>query len=307
MLGFLKFQAPPAPFDMRPHDLPLDIRAGNVRGSIAMVLAVGLFSVMDTCMKLLAADYPALQVAALRGMTALPLVAVWVLWRGRAGTLLRVRWSLHVLRAVLGIAMLALFAFGLKELPLTEAYTLFFIAPLLITAMSAVMLKEKVNAARWTAIAVGFIGVLVVLRPTGAGMLSLSGLAILGAAVGYAVTAITVRIIARTDSPESLVFWLTLMVALGAGAMAAPNWVAMRLDDWPVVCALAVTGFLGQICITEAFRHGEASAIAPYEYTALAWSLGIDFLLWQALPDRWTVAGAAIIVAAGVYLMRHER
>ncbi|HEY5799834.1 MAG TPA: DMT family transporter [Burkholderiaceae bacterium] len=291
---------------MRDGTAVLDKRSSALRGSIAMVAAVGFLSLMDTCMKLLVAHYPALQVAALRAIVALPLVVAYVAWRGKIGTLLRVRWGLHVLRALIGIAMLGLFAYALRTLPLTEAYTLFFVAPLLITALSALVLKERVDAARWIAIAVGFCGVLVVLRPTGAGMLSMAGLAVIGAAVGYAITAITVRVMARTDSAESLVFWLMVMVALGAGALAAPNWVALQLTHWPLLVGLSITGFLGQVCITEAFRHGEASAIAPLEYTALAWSLGIDFLLWQTLPDRWTVTGATIVVAAGIYLVRRE-
>jgi len=289
------------------HDLHAARRAETLRGIVAMVIAVGLFSLMDTCMKLLAARYPAIEVAALRGMSSLPLVAAWVVWRRKVGTLFRVRWWMHLFRAAMGIAMLGLFAFALKTLPLTEAYTLFFIAPLLITVLSVIWLKENVDGARWIAIAVGFAGVLVVLRPTGEGLMSLGGLACLAAALGYAVTAITVRVMARTDSAESLVFWLTFLVAIGAGAMAAPGWVEVVRADWPVIAGLAVTGFLAQIFVTEAFRHGEASAIAPYEYTALAWSLGIDWFLWQTLPDRWTIVGAAIIVCAGIYLVRHER
>jgi drug/metabolite transporter (DMT)-like permease len=281
--------------------------SSNLRGILAMVVAVGLFSMMDMSMKMLAAHYPAMEVAALRGMSSLPLVILYVIWRRQVPGLFQVRWRLHVLRAVLGIATLALFAFGLKTLPLTDAYTLFFIAPLLITLLSVWLLKEKVDASRWIAIAIGFAGVLVVLRPTGAGIMSAGGFAVLGAAVGYAITAITVRAMALSDSAESMIFWLTFMVAIGAGLLAAPGWVAVRAGDWPVIAVLAVTGFLAQICITEAFRQGEASAIAPYEYTALAWGLGLDYVFLQTFPDEWTLAGAAIIVATGIYLARRER
>jgi drug/metabolite transporter (DMT)-like permease len=281
--------------------------SSNLRGILAMVVAVGLFSMMDMSMKMLAAHYPALEVAALRGMSSLPLVVLYVIWRRRVPSLFQVRWGLHVLRAALGIATLTLFAFGLKTLPLTDAYTLFFIAPLLITVLSVWLLKEKVDAARWIAIAIGFAGVLVVLRPTGAGIVSAGGFAVLGAAVGYAITAITVRAMALSDSAESMVFWLTFMVAIGAGLLAAPNWVAVRMEDWAIIAVLAVTGFLAQICITEAFRQGEASAIAPYEYTALAWGLGLDYVFLQTFPDAWTLVGAAIIVATGIYLARREK
>jgi drug/metabolite transporter (DMT)-like permease len=278
----------------------------NVRGILAMLLAAALFSLMDTGLKLLSPHYPALQVAALRAMASLPLVLGFVAWRGAFGSLLRIRWPLHLLRGALGIGMLSLFAYALRHLPLAETYSIFFVAPLLITMMSGPMLDERVGSARWIAIAVGLLGVLVVLRPTGTGMFTLAGGAVLLAAACYSVSAITVRIVNRTDSVESQVFWLMAMVAAGAGAMAWPNWVAVRGEDARVLCGIAITGFLGQLSITEAFRNGEASAIAPFEYSALAWGLAIDWLLWHTLPDAWMLWGAAIIVGSGLYLVRHE-
>jgi drug/metabolite transporter (DMT)-like permease len=271
-----------------------------------MLLAAALFGLMDSGLKLLAPHYPPLQVAALRAMSSLPLVLAFVAWRRALGTLVRVRWPLHLLRGGLGIAMLSLFAFALRKLPLAEAYTIFFIAPLLITMMSGPMLGERVGRARWIAIAVGLLGVLVVLRPTGAGMFSLASVAMLLAAACYAVSAITVRIVNRTDSLDSQLFWLMALVAAGAGAMAWPHWVPVRAEHGWILAGIAVTGFLGQLSITQAFRHGEASAIAPFEYSALAWGLAFDWLLWHTLPDAWMLAGAAIIVGSGIYLVRHE-
>lgn len=283
------------------------MRTDNLRSIAAMLGAVLFFALMDTVMKLLAAHYPATQVAALRGWSALPLVCGWVLWRGAVPGLLRVRWSLHLLRGVAGILMLSLFAFALRSLPLAEAYTIFFVSPLLIAALSALILKERIGLARWLAVAGGLLGVLIVLRPTGGAMLTLGALAVLGSAACYAVTAITVRILSRTDSSDSLVFWFTVALALGAGALAAPGWVTVQGAHWPLVAALAVTGFAGQILITEAFRRGEASAVAPFEYSALAWAAALDWLLWQVLPDQYVWTGAAIIVASGIALVRAER
>ncbi len=285
----------------------LETRSKNIHGIRAMLAAVAFFAFMDTAMKLLSGHYPPMQVAAMRGMASLPLVCLYVVWRGKVGTLLKVRWPLHVMRAVLGIGMLSLFAYALKRLPLAETYSIFFVAPLLITAMSVPLLKEKVEPARWWAIAVGLLGVLVVLRPSAAGFFTLGGLAVLGSAAFYAISAITVRLLSRTDSSESMVFWLMAMLSIGAGALAAPDWVPLRAQDWLVITGMAFTGFIGQVAVTEAFRRGEASAIAPFEYTALAWAIGIDWWLWQTLPDRYTLLGAAIIVASGVYLVRRER
>ena len=279
----------------------------NLRGIGAMLLAMAMFSFMDTGLKLLSPHYPAMQVAAMRALSSLPLVVVYVAWRGAYGTLWRVRWPLHFLRGLLGIGMLSLFAFGLRDLALAEAYSLVFVAPAIITALSVPVLGERVEPARWIAIGVGLLGVLVVLRPTGDGLFTLGGLAVLGAALCYSVSAITVRIVGRTDSSESQVFWLMTMVGVGAGALAAPGWVSIRPEDAWVLLGIAITGFFGQLFITEAFRQGEASAIAPLEYSAIAWAVALDWLLWKTLPDHVTLIGAAIIIASGIYLVRRER
>jgi drug/metabolite transporter (DMT)-like permease len=154
---------------------------------------------------------------------------------------------------------------------------------------------------------VGLVGVLVVLRPSGQGMFTLGGLAILTAASCYAISAIMARVLGRTDSGDQMVLWLMAMVAAGATALAAPNWVSIRSQDVWLLSALAATGFIGQLAITEAFSRGEPSSVAPLEYTALAWAVALDWLIWSTLPDHYTLLGAAIIIGSGVYLIRGEK
>jgi drug/metabolite transporter (DMT)-like permease len=210
-------------------------------------------------------------------------------------------------RGALAVVMLATFVYGLRELPLTETYAIFYVAPLLITALSVPLLGERVGPARWLVIGIGLAGVLVVLRPTGAGVLTLGGLAVIGSAVCYTISAIAVRILGRTDSMESLMFWLISMLALGSTALAWPHWQAVRAADAWIIVGVGITGFCGQWGVTYAFRHGEVSAIAPFEYTSLVWTLGLDRLIWHAVPDGYTLLGAAIIIAAGLFLARRER
>jgi drug/metabolite transporter (DMT)-like permease len=276
------------------------------RGIVMMLLACLFFSLMDAVMKRLTADYPPLQITAMRALSGLPLIAAYVHWRGAWASLRQVRWPLHLLRTVLGVLMLSLFIFAIKTLPLTEAYSLFYISPFAIAALSIPFLGERVSRASWVAIVVGLIGVLVVLKPSGQGMVSLAGLAILGAALCYAVSAITVRLLSRTDSAESMVFWMLVGVGLLAGSLAAPNWVAVRAEHTGLLIALAITGFIGQLTITEAFRIAPAATVTPFEYSALAWALGLDVLFWQVWPEWRVLTGAGIIVASGVYLARHE-
>ncbi len=272
-----------------------------------MIVAVGALSLMDAGMKILAPHYSPFQVASIRGLSALPFIVVWVWLSGGYGQLLRVRFGLHIVRALLGIMTLAAFAYALRHLPLAEAYSIFFVAPLLITVLAVLILKERVDWRRWLVIAVGFSGVLIVLRPTGAGALTIPGLAVLATAVGYALSAITVRVLGRTDSTQSMIFWLMALVGIGAGLLALPEWRPIESVHWLVIAGIAVSGSLGQFALTEAFRIGEASFIAPFEYTALAWGVGLDWFIWRTTPVPVTMAGAFVIIASGVYLVRRER
>ena len=173
------------------------------------------------------------------------------------------------------------------------------------------VLRERVPQAHWWAIAAGFVGVLVALQPGGdelqAGFATVAGLAVLAAALCYAVAAVAGRLVSRTDSSESMILTMMLFMTVGGGLLAAPGWVPVSGEHASLLLALAVTGFLGQLAINEAFRHGQASAVAPFEYTALAWGVGLDWLIWQTLPAAHTWLGAAIIVGSGIYLVRREK
>ena len=281
-------------------------RKRQLRAVALMLACVGVFSVMDALLNTLSAHYPAFQVASLRGAASLPFLLAWAAATTGLRPLLRARWPLHLLRGALGVTMMAAFVYAVRTLPLSTTYAIFFVAPLLITALSVPFLHERVGPRRWAAIAVGFAGVLVVLRPGVGGIASVAGLAVLLAAFGYAVSAITVRVLARTDSTQAMVVWLMVLMAVGAGALAWPDWRPIRAEDAWLVLALGVAGSLGQYLITEAFRLGEASLLAPLEYTALVWGVLWDATLWGVLPDAATWLGAAIIVASGLYLVRRE-
>ncbi|HEX5765282.1 MAG TPA: DMT family transporter, partial [Woeseiaceae bacterium] len=229
------------------------MRSENLRGIVLMLLAMAALSLMDATMKELVGHYSPLQVAALRGIVSLPFVIAWVYWRERTfRTLFHVRWRWHIARGVLAVLMLTSFIYAISGMPLSEAYTLFFVSPLLITALSVPLLKESVDLKRWIAVLVGFGGVLVVLRP-GFASLDLLSVAVLLAATCYALNAISVRILGRTDSTAAMSFWFIAMIAVGAGALALPDWQAVRSSDALWLIGMGVTGALGQLLITEAF------------------------------------------------------
>lgn len=283
------------------------MRSQRLRGIAAMLIAVGFFALMDTFLKLFSTHYPALEVSALRGAASVPFVLLSVLLTGRLRSLKPVRWRLHLLRGVLAIVMLTTFVYAVRLLPLADAYSVFLAAPLIVTALSVPLLGERVDARRWIAIGIGMLGVLVVLRPSGIGLASFGALAALISALCYALSAISVRVLTRTDSTASMVFWFMLMLAVFAGILAAPNWVPLQREHWPWLVAVGIFGAFGQHFITEAFRHAPASIVAPFEYTALLWAVAIDWVVWRHAPAPAMLAGGAIIIGCGLFLILLER
>lgn len=283
------------------------MQSSGVKGIFAMLVAVALFAFMDAMMKHLVGHYPPMQVACLRGLASLPFVVVPILARGRVSRLVPVRWPLHLLRGALGVLMLWGFVYSVRELSLADSYAIFLCAPLLVTALSVPLLGEQVDARRWVAIAVGLGGVLLMLRPSAGSWLTLGGLAALMSAACYSLSAISVRVLTRTDTTESMVFWVMALLGAGAGMLAVPDWVGVEAAHWPWIAGIGLVGAVAQHYITEAFRHAPASVVVPFEYTALLWGMALDFTFWRVLPGALTLLGGGVVVAAGMYLIARER
>lgn len=283
------------------------MHTSNLRGIGAMFLAVATFAVMDVTMKKLVETYPSMQVAFLRGAASLPFLLGATALFGRWRNLVPNRWSLHLLRGALTVTTLWAFIYSVSVLSLADTYAIFMSAPLLITALSVPMLGEFVGWRRWAAVFIGLTGVIVVLKPSGSGLITLGGLAALASAVAYAVSAITIRILSRTDSSAATVFWSLLLLTLIGGALAAAQWVPLQTHHWPWIAGLGLTGAMGQYFITQAFRLAAPPVVAPLEYTALMWGMAFDWLLWLTAPSARMLAGASIIVASGLYVIYRER
>jgi drug/metabolite transporter (DMT)-like permease len=228
------------------------------------------------------------------------------MYSGGPRQLIRVRWPLHLVRGVMAVFMMVTFTFALNHLSLAKGYTIFFVAPMLITLLSIVLLGERVRRPQWIAIGVGFIGVLIAAKPDDTSFGWWGTLAMLGTAVGYAVSSVLVRLLGRTDSTQAMMFWMTAMLALGATLLALPGWVPVIIADYPILGCIAVTGAVGQWGITVAFKHAPAATVAPLEYTGLLWVTVLDIVVWSAVPSVRTLSGAALIIASGVYLLRSE-
>jgi drug/metabolite transporter (DMT)-like permease len=276
------------------------------RGVPLMLAAVAIFSILDASMKRLTQSYPPFEVSCLRGLASIPIMLAAVAWLGQWRQLLPVRWSVHTLRGALAVGMLTLFVFALKTLPLTEAYAIFLCAPLMVTALSALLLHERVGWHRWLAVSIGLLGVMTMLRPNASHFISWGAAAALGSALCYSFSALMIRALARTESTLSIAFSFMVAVALANGAAALPHWLPLQGRDWPWIVTVGITGALGQLLIIEAFRAAPPSVIAPFEYTALLFGLVLDWILWGTLPDHRTLIGGAIVTVSGLYVVYRE-
>lgn len=278
-----------------------------MRAIILMVGAVAAFSLMDGLLKFLAGRYPPMQVAVLRGATSLPFTVLPLLLARRLRDLIPHRWPMHLLRAMLYVVTLVGFIYAIRALSLANAYAVFLSAPLLVAALSVPLLKEHVSWSNWVAILLGLAGVLVMLRPSASGMASLGALAAFVGACAYALNAIAVRVLTRTDTTASVVFWtISLMTALAA-LMAAPGWVPIQPAHWKLLLALGALAATAQYLFTEAFRSAPPAVVAPFEYTSLLWGIAIDRIVWQVLPSARVCVGGSIVIASGLYLIWRER
>ena len=279
----------------------------NVQGVLAMIAAVASFAVMDACMKRLVETYPSIQVTYLRGAASLPFLLAATAIFGRWRDLVPRRWMLHLVRGVLAFVVLWLFVFSVKFLSLGDAYAIFMSAPLLITALSVPMLRERVGWRRWVAVVVGLVGVMIMLKPSGGGWISVGGLAALAAALGYAFNAITIRILRQSDTGAATILWSLLVMTALSGLGAIPGWIALQAPHAGWIVVMGIAGAFGQYFITHAFRCAAPSVLAPLEYTALAWAMVFDYFLWLVVPTTQMLMGATIIVSSGIYVFRRER
>lgn len=281
--------------------------AVTLRGIAAMLAAVGCFALMDAALKTLAGRYGPMQVAFLRALASLPFLLAAAAWSDAWAELRMVRWPLQLLRGLLGVAMLGGFVYAVAELSLANTYAVFLCAPLVVAALSWPLLGERVPLRRLLAILVGLGGVLIALRPTGDGLASLAGLAAAASAVCYALSVVTIRVLGRTDSSRSMVFWFLAVLAVVSGLVSIPEWRPVDASELWMLAFIGLTGALGQYFITDAFRLAPASTVAPFEYTALLWGLALDWAIWDVLPDAAVLLGGTIVVAGGLYIIRDER
>jgi drug/metabolite transporter (DMT)-like permease len=274
-----------------------------------MLAAVFVFSCMDALLKFFVEFYPPMQVSALRGFASLPFLLLPVLFTGKLGDLKPVRWQLLLVRGLLALVVMGGFMYAVQALSLADAYAIFLSAPLIVTALSVPFLGERVGWKRWAAICLGLAGVLAMLRPTAAGLMTIGALGALISAVGYAFNAIMLRVLARTEKAIAVVFWQFVILSTLSTLIVVVvwDWVPLRLEHFGWLALLGLTGAIAARLMTEAFRLAPPSVIAPFEYTALLWGVAIDWAFWNTLPGASVYFGGGIVIASGLYIIWRER
>ncbi len=277
----------------------------TLKGIALMVAGVALLTANDAVSKYLTEAHPVGQVICIRQAATLLVIVPYVIAVTGWGALRVASWPGQIVRGLLFVANAAFIVLALSLLPLATVISIIFVSPLITAAVSMPLLAERVDRSRWIAIAGGFAGVLIVLRPGGAGF-EWALLIPVAAAVANSLRDVLTRFLSRTETSISILFWSTLIV-MAAGALTAPfGWqpVTATAAAWFVVAGVfnAAAHFL----LIEALRLGEAAVIAPVRYTSLIWATGIGYVVWGELPGAWVFAGSAVIIASGMYMFRAE-
>jgi len=277
------------------------------RGQAIATICVGVFCLVvnDAMAKWLTTHYEPLQIVFMRNLVALPIIAAIVLATGGRPALRTRHLRVHAWRGLLLVGGAYSFFVGLKYLPLAEATALIFAAPIFITALSVPLLREHVGWRRWAAVVAGFIGVLIIVRP-GATAFQPASLFVVATAVLYALFMIGSRWIDRSEGFWTMMLYLVAFPLLFSGAIEHIVWRTPQWDHLPLFLGMAVFGTLGMSLISQAFRLAPAAIVAPFDYTALIWASLFGWLLWNEIPGVWTYAGAAVIIAGGIYIVVRE-
>lgn len=274
---------------------------------IALVLAaVGFLSVMDALVKVLVdGGLAVLQMLALRSWLVVPVMAAWALRGGGLSALKTRRPGLHLLRVVLGSGAPLMFFTSLKTLPLADATTIFFGTTFLMTALSVPVLKEHVGPHRWAAVIVGFVGVVVAMRPSG-DVIDVGALYALGASVSYALFMLVTRKLGSSESALKQVLYFHLGLCLLATASLPFVYRPYTGDEVALVAVIGVLVVGGHLCLTRGFSVAPVGVVAPFEYSAMIWAAALGYLVWGDVPGPFVVVGAALIVLSGLYLTYRE-
>jgi drug/metabolite transporter (DMT)-like permease len=274
------------------------------RGILFACAAVFLFSILNVLVKWQSDRYPLLEIVFFRSLFAL--VPCIFLLRGHPWQVLLTHhpWS-HLIRSAIWFGSVLTSFASYHLLPLADAVSISFAAPLFLTALSVPLIGEKVGKYRWSAVLVGFLGVLVMVHPSG-DVFKWGSLFALANAVFFAIGSLTVRGMSRTEPSVRIVFYTMALSTVLSGLAMPFVWVMPSALDMLALAGIGIGGGVGQLWMVQAYRFAPAAAIAPFTYTSLVWALAFGFVLWGDVPTEATLIGAAIVIASGLYILHRE-
>ena len=287
-------------------------QARPILGIGLKVTSALLFTVMVTLIKLLADRVPSGEIVFARNFFGLLPVLIMIVLRREVGTAFRTRRPLgHFGRAIAGTGAMLLWFESISRLPLADATAISYAAPLITLVLAVVLLGERVRTTRWVAVGLGLVGVLVVLSPHLAGIgggerEALGALSAASAAFFMAFAMIFIRTLTGTEATATIVVYFTLASTVLSLLTAPFGWVVPSAGDAAILVFVGLIGGVAQLFLTQAYRYADASVIAPFEYTTMLWALIAGFVLFAEVPSLVVLAGAAIIVAAGLAIILRE-
>ena len=285
-----------------------------LRGIAFKLASLVVFSAMAALIKAASEHVPPGEAVFFRSFFACPVIVVWLLWQGNLAKGLRTGDPVgQIWRGLVGTTAMGLGFAGLGLLPLPEVTALGYAAPLLVVVFGAMFLGEAVRKVRLLAVALGLLGVLVVLSPRLSVTDDLStretlgAVVTLGGAVFAALAQIFIRRLTMTEGTASIVFWFSVTATVLSLVTLPFGWVVPRPWEAAFLVAAGLLGGVGQICLTSAYRYAEAGLVAPFDYASMLLAVAIGYLIFAEVPTRTTLGGAAIIIAAGILIIWRER
>ncbi|MDP6345477.1 MAG: DMT family transporter [Alphaproteobacteria bacterium] len=271
----------------------------NARGALWVVLGCIMFSGMTAVVKFLGASFDSFQLGFFRALFGL-LVVLPFFARHGLGLVRTRRPGLHLMRSVCGASAMLCGFYAITHLPLADAVSISYARALFLIPLAVLFLGEVVRMRRWTATAVGFVGVIIMMRPGG----EIAPATFVALAGAFLVASVTVMIkkLSTTERPETLLFYFGVISTPVALLPALAVWRTPDLSQLVLLMAIGALGAAGQYCMIRGFKVGEATALLPFDYTRLIFAGIVGFLLFAELPDAWTVTGALIIVGATLYI-----
>jgi drug/metabolite transporter (DMT)-like permease len=282
------------------------VKRNNKLGALLTMLAMLCFAGMDTISKWLVTDYSVGQMMWIRYIL-LCLFAWFVVRRqGLRAAMRTTRPALQIVRSVVAVVEGATFVLAFRYLPLADTHAVAATSPLIVIALGVVFLGERAGAARWLAVAAGFAGVLLIVRP---GFRSFDWplvLPLAGAAMWAGYQVLT-RLASRTDAPGTSLLWSAIVALIGTSFVGPVYWQWPTATAWALMIVISLMGAVAHYALIKALDYAEAGAVQPYAYTLLVWVTILGFVVFGDTPDLWTILGAVIVVLSGLYTWHHDR